>query len=330
MKPSALRFGLGISNCRPSSSVVAGVREAESLGAEIAFVAEDINCRDAFSLLALSAQATTSIRLSTGVVNPFTRNPTSLAMALATLDEISEGRAGLGLGTSSPALIEGQMGLSARASVQVMREATEIIRRLLAGETVSYAGQRFTYNDAVLEVRPVQNRVPVVFAAMGPRMLRLAGSLADGVLLNVGASTEYIGWAVSEIMTGAEAAGRTRDEITVAAWLTSYVTDTYDEGVRKAQEWLATMLSIPRQGELLLERAGFGTEILSNIRAHVSGYPHAGDRAEAARYVPVEVAEKLTLIGTVSQVVARISQYRDAGVDIPVLGLPALRQVLTQ
>jgi 5,10-methylenetetrahydromethanopterin reductase len=329
MDASSPRFGLGISNCRPSKGVVAGVREAEDLGAEVAFVAEDINCRDAFSLLSLSAHATTRIRLSTGVVNPFTRNPTSIAMAVSTLDEVSEGRAGLGLGSSSPGLIEGQMGLSARRSVQVMREATEIVRLLLSGDLFNYTGEIFTYTDAVLEVRPVQNTVPIVFAAMGPKMLRLAGSLADGVLLNVGASTEYIRWAVAEIVAGATAAGRTRDDITVAAWLTAYVTDTYDEGVRNAQEWLATMLSIPRQGELLLDRAGFDTTILRDIRAHVSGYPHAGDRVAAARYVPVEVAEQLALIGTAARVSARIDEYRDAGVDVPVLGLSALRHVMS-
>src|SRR5579864_3188106 len=76
------RFGLGISNCRPVHAVVEGVRRAEALGAEIAFIAEDVNCRDAFELCALSAAQTERIRLATGVVNPYTRNPTSLAMAI--------------------------------------------------------------------------------------------------------------------------------------------------------------------------------------------------------------------------------------------------------
>ena len=105
------RFGLGISNCRRARGVVSAVQEAEQYGAEIAFIAEDVNCRDAFELGALSATATDHIRIATGVVNPYTRNPTSLAMAVATLDEISEGRAVLGLGTSSPSLIEEQMGI---------------------------------------------------------------------------------------------------------------------------------------------------------------------------------------------------------------------------
>jgi 5,10-methylenetetrahydromethanopterin reductase len=319
------RFGLGVTNCRSVRGVVEAVKDAEKRGAEIAFVAEDVNCRDSFELCALSAMATTRIRLATGVVNPYTRNPTSLAMAIATLDEISEGRAVLGLGTSSPSLIGEQMGLLVGKPVGVMREATEIVRALLAGEPVTYAGQRFMYRDARLEVRPVQERIPVFYAAMGPLILRLAGRLADGVLLNVGASVEYIRWAVQQIRLSASDAGRDTSDVTIAAWLTAYVTDEYEDGLRKAREWLATMLSIPRQGELLLEQSGIDTGILPAIRRTFSAYPHRGDREAAGREVPPEVAERLALIGTVERVSERIAEYRAAGVEIPVLGPGAVR-----
>lgn len=322
------RFGLGVTNCRTVKGVVQAVQEAESLGADVAFIAEDINCRDAFELAALSAVSTSTIRLSTGVVNPYTRNPTSLAMATATLDEVSEGRAQLGLGTSSPSLIQGQMGIPAGGSLDVMREATEIVRLLLAGEAVTYPGSRFTYAHAQLEVRPVQARVPIYFAAMGPRMLQLAGEIADGVLLNVGASTQYVVWAVEQIKMGAAAAGRDPADIVIAAWLTAYVVEDRAEGLQKAKEWLAGMLSIPRQGELLLERAGFDTSILTGIRQHHNAYPHQGDRAAAAQFVPAEVAEALSLIGTAAQVRHRIEEYRAAGVQVPVLGIASLRALL--
>lgn len=319
------RFGLGISNCRRARGVVSAVQEAEQYGAEIAFIAEDVNCRDAFELGALSATATDHIRIATGVVNPYTRNPTSLAMAVATLDEISEGRAVLGLGTSSPSLIEEQMGIPVGKSVAVMREATEIVRLLLAGGSVTYPGARFIYREAHLEVPPVQPRIPIYFAAMGPLMLQLAGRLADGVLLNVGASVEYVRWAVAEIQVGARKAGRQPEDITVAAWLTAYVTDDYEFGVQSAREWLASMLSIPRQGEILLERSGIDASILPGIRQHHGAYPHRGDREAAARYVPPEVADRLALIGSPERIAERIAEYRAAGVDVPVLGPAALR-----
>lgn len=324
------RFGLGISNCRPVTNVVQGVRDAEERGAEIAFIAEDVNCRDAFELAALSASATGRVRLATGVVNPYTRNPTSLAMAAVTLDEISDGRAVLGLGTSSPSLIETQMGIPAGRGVRVMRETTEIVRSLLAGEMVTYGGERFRYAEAQLEIRPVQERIPIFYAAMGPLMLRLAGALADGVLLNVGASTEYVRWAVGQIAAGAARVGRDPRAVTVAAWLSTYIGQDQVENLRRARQWLATMLSIPRQGELLLGESGIDVSILEPIRERYQAYPHRGDRAAAAQFVPDEVAQRLALVGTVDQVRDRIQEYRQAGVDIPVLSTGAIRALFPE
>jgi 5,10-methylenetetrahydromethanopterin reductase len=319
------RFGVGVSNCRGVEDLVAGVQLAEELGAEIAFIAEDIGCRDAFELCALSALRTSKIRISTGVVNPYTRSPVSLAMAAATLDEISQGRATLGLGSSSAALIERQSGIQRQKPVVTMREAAEVIRRLLGGETVSYQGNAFQIFEAKLQVKPIQDKVPIVFAAMGPLMLRLAGNLADGVLLNVGASTEYVRWAVSEVERGAKIANRDSAEVPVAAWLSAYITEDYESGLQRAREWLSTMLSIPEQGELVLEHSGIDVGMLEAIRRHVQGYPHAGDRRAAADYVPPDVAKRLALVGTKALVLKRIEEYRQAGVSIPVLGLPALR-----
>ena len=319
------RFGLGITNCRAHADVLAGVELAEQLGAEIAFIAEDINCRDAFQLCALAASRTTRIRLSTGVTNPYTRTPTSLAMSLATLDEVSAGRAALGLGTGSPTLIEEQMGIPHAKPVRLMQETTQVVRALLTGDPVAFDGEILRYRDARLEVRPVQDRIPIFFAAMGPQVLEMAGQVADGVLLNVGASTEYVRWAIERVRAGERAAGRDPGHVTIAAWLTVYLTDDYADGLERARRWLATMLSIPRQGELLLEHAQLDMSILPGIRKHVSGYPHRGDPRAAARFVPVEVAEKLTVIGDATRARSRLEEYRDAGVELPVLPITAIR-----
>jgi len=321
------RFGLGISNCRPALEVIDGVERAEGLGAEVAFVAEDIGCRDAFQLLAGAAATTERIRLATGVINPYTRNPTSVAMAVVTLDELSRGRAVLGMGSSSPHLIEEQMGIIHGPPVRVMRESAEIVRALLRGDEVTYAGERFQYQRARLQTSSEGRHVPIFFAAMGPRTLRLAGRMADGVLLNVGATAEYVTWAVVEIKRGAEQAGRDSAEITVAAWLTTYVSDDRGRALDRAKRWLAHTLSIPRQGELLLEHAGGDPAVLLPIRERVQAYPHGGDPAAAVSFVSDELAERMTLIGDVAEVKARIAEYREAGVQIPVLSISALGKV---
>jgi 5,10-methylenetetrahydromethanopterin reductase len=323
------RFGVGVTNCRPAHHVLAAASDAEDIGAEILFCAEDVNCRDAFALLAAGATATTRIRLGTGVVNPYMRNPTSLAMAAATLDEMSGGRALLGLGTSSPDLITTQMGIERGSPHRVMREATAVVRGLLAGEVVTAAGTRFVYQNARLAVLPVQPRVPIFFAAMGPRMLRLAGEIADGVLLNVGASPEYIRWAIARIHEGATEAGRDIADVTIAAWLSVYIGDEKDALMRRAAAWLATMLSIPGQGELLLAHGGFDTAILSELRREVRAYPHAGNAEAAGRHISSEMVEEMTLVGSLDHVRRRLTVYREAGVQLPVLSIAAARALAT-
>jgi 5,10-methylenetetrahydromethanopterin reductase len=321
------RYGLGVSNCRPGTAVVNAVAEAERLGAEAAFVAEDIGCRDTFALLSVAASRTDTIRLFTGVVNPYTRAPISLAMGAATVHELSGGRAGIGLGTSSPALITGQLGLPHERPVRAMREATEVLRLLWSNTPVSYQGDLIHLEGAHLDIRVPSGKIPVYFAAMGQQMLRLAGRLADGVLLNVGASVDYVRWAVDQIRSAAEAVDRDPQDITVAAWHTAYLDDDEEVAVKKARRWLAGTLSIPGQGELLLEHSGCSSEILGPIRELVSAYPHGGDPDRAAEYVSEEVARRLTLIGSAGEVVKRVAEYRAAGVDLPVLAISTLRAV---
>ncbi|HZS94139.1 MAG TPA: LLM class flavin-dependent oxidoreductase [Chloroflexota bacterium] len=322
-------IGLGINNCRTVADVVDQVAEADRLGAEIAFISEDVNCRDAFQLAALAAVRTDKIRLATGVVNPYTRNPTALAMSIATLDEISQGRAVLGLGSSSPSLVRDQMGLVHAGSVVRMRETVEIVSRLLAGEEVSFGGKHFRYASAKLEVPTVQGKIPIYLAAMGPAMLRLAGMMADGALLNVGASLEYTQWAVAVIRAGEAEAGRPPGSVRVAAWLAVYLNPDRRVALARARSLLATMLSIPGQGELLLERSGEPIDLLGEIRRRYQAYPHRGNLEAAAELIPDDLAERLTFIGDRAAVRKKMEQYRAAGIDVPVVGPAALRYLLT-
>lgn len=321
------RFALGVSNCRAAADVVDAVVRAERLGAERAFIAEDVNCRDAFALAAVAAERTHRIHLGPGVANPYTRAPNSLAMAVATLDDISAGRAFLGLGSSSKALIEGQLGIEHGSSLPVMTETIEVVRRFLSGKPVTFTGRRYRLHEARLAVPARQSHLAIVVAAMGPRMLALAGRLADGVLLNVGATPEYVRWAVEQVRAGARSAGRAGAEITIAAWLSVYITDDVARTLPRVRAWLAGMLSIPGQGELLLAHAGVDASILAPIRAAVSAYPHSGDATVAARSVPVEAAMRMAVIGDVAAVRARLNEYRAAGVELPVMGIEVLERL---
>jgi len=320
------RLAVGVSNCRPLANVLETIVGAERLGAGCVFVAEDIGCRDSFALCTAAAQTTSTIKLAVGVANPYTRSPMSLAMAAATLDEASDGRAVLGLGSSSPEMLH-QLGLAQQKPLRVMREAVEVVRALLTGESVTHDGEILRYRDSVLNARPVQSQVPIYFAAMGPQMLRLAGRIADGVILNVGASPAYVRWAVSQVTTGVVAAERSQSDVTIAAWMSVYRTDLDDQSEERARQWLARVLSIPRQGELLLQQSPYRRGMLDDIRNHVTGYPHSGDAGAAARYVPDELLQDMVVLGDAPYVRGRIEEYRRAGVDLPIVPLSTMRDL---
>lgn len=320
------RLGVGVSNCHPLANVLETIADAERLGAESVFVAEDIGCRDSFAICTLAAQTTSSIHLAVGVANPYTRSPMSLAMAAATLDEASNGRAILGLGSSSPEMLD-QLGLAQQRSLRAMREASEVVRALLTGESVTHEGAIFQYRDSVLAARAVQPRLPIYFAAMGPQMLRLAGRIADGVILNVGASPAYVRWAVSQVAGGVVDAERSLSDVTIAAWMSVYRTDRDGQSQERARQWLARVLSIPRQGELLLQQVAHPEGMLDDIRGHVTGYPHAGEARTAARYVPDELLQDMVVVGDAPYVRGRIEEYRRAGVDLPIVPLSIMRDL---
>ncbi len=295
------RLALGISNCRSVTSVPKEIALAESLDIRSAFIAEDIGCHDAFQLAATAASRTSKITMTIGVANPYTRSPYALAQSYLTLSELSGGRARLGLGSSSRGVIEGQLGLTYGHPLEVMRRAVQRIR-------------------ADLDASAPEREMPLLLAAMGPRMLRLAGMLADGVLLNTGAGPDYIRWAVAIVRSGAAEAGRRPEEVSIAVWVPVYLGDDREAALERARRWAAGMLSIPAQGELLLEKAGIDSSILPEIRRLYQAYPHTGDLSAAARLLQDDITTRLAIVGDVSFAMSRLEDYVEAGADTLVVG----------
>jgi alkanesulfonate monooxygenase SsuD/methylene tetrahydromethanopterin reductase-like flavin-dependent oxidoreductase (luciferase family) len=163
----------------PRAEVLSIVKAIDALGYETIFVPEAWG-RDAFTTLGWIASETRHVRLGTGIVNVFSRTPALIAQSIATLDEISGGRAVLGLGTSGPIVIENWHGMVFERALQRTRETVEIVRLALAGARVDYAGQIFTLKGFRLGFRPVRDRIPVYLASMGPKNNALTGQIADG------------------------------------------------------------------------------------------------------------------------------------------------------
>ena len=179
---------------------------AERSGFRTVWFAENLFQRGILPAASASAVATRTIGIGIGVFNPFNRHPSLMAMEAAALDELSAGRAILGLGVGVPPLIDRIAGF--RRPLAAMRDTVAIARGMLAGGTVTHLGAVFSAEEIGLGFAPLRPDIPIHIAAMGPRMLRLAGEIGDGVLISNMCPPAFTGHAIALAAEGAAAAGR--------------------------------------------------------------------------------------------------------------------------
>jgi probable F420-dependent oxidoreductase len=186
--------------------------QAEELGYTDLWTSE-VNATDAFTPLVVAAMATSRTRLGTGIVNPFTRGPLTLAMHAASLNELAPGRVVLGLGSSSLPVVEHWNGVTFERPLSRMRDTLLVVRRLLGNETVSERLSTLEVRRAKY-VRPVENRIPIYVAALRPNMLSLAGQTADGVIINLLYASD-VPRVVKVVRSAARQAGRDPSEVEI-------------------------------------------------------------------------------------------------------------------
>lgn len=188
----------------PVAEVAEVARLADEAGYDYFLVPDEGLTRDVFVALTAVAMATKRIKFGPAIANPYTRHPIASATAMASLDELSGGRAFMGYGIGG-SLVLGPLGYKIERPLRIIREAIEITRLLYSGEPVNYQGDFFTCNDVRLRfgVRPI----PIYFAARGSQMLRLGGELCDGQFLS-GKAKFDLTRTLDDIHTGAAKSGR--------------------------------------------------------------------------------------------------------------------------
>jgi alkanesulfonate monooxygenase SsuD/methylene tetrahydromethanopterin reductase-like flavin-dependent oxidoreductase (luciferase family) len=236
-----------------------------------------------------------------------TRSVPLTAMGFATLASAAPGRVFAGVGTSSPAVVEGWHGLEMPRPVAIAREYLPALRRALAGERLTADGEYVRSRGFRLTLAPAT--VPIVLAAINPRMLRLAGELADGVLLTWG-TDEELAAKVGAVRDGARAAGRDPAEVRTLAVVYAYAGPRTAEARERLRRFLTLYASLPTH------RASFrGALDLDEFAARWE----AGDRAGAAALVDDEVIDRTTAFGSPERVAARVRDLWAAGVEVPLL-----------
>jgi len=301
-----LQLGLTIhSGDHSLNDILDYVKEAEALDYDGFWLTEESG-KEAFSLLALAADKTSKIRIGTGIVNIYSRTPTLLAMAISTVDNLSDGRAFLGLGTGGIGFIERGHGLKLEDPLGRMKEYVTIIRRLLQGERFSYRGRYFNIRDFRLREKPKRKDVPIYLAALNPKMQQLAGEVADGVIVNM-LTDDGLKEVRENIKIGAERSGRDPSRVGVYALSMTLCGDTEDalEAMKKV---VAFYCASPHYHHII-QGVGYG-----DVAKQIEVLWNKNQRDQALKLVPDELVQKVTLTGSPQRIKERINGYLNAGV----------------
>jgi alkanesulfonate monooxygenase SsuD/methylene tetrahydromethanopterin reductase-like flavin-dependent oxidoreductase (luciferase family) len=276
-------------------------RRADTLGFESLWVTHGTG-RDALLTLAAYAQVAPRARLGTGVIPIYPRHPVLLAQEALTLADVTGGRLILGIGVSHRPSMEDALGLDMGDPIAVMREYVSVLREALGGRVEHRGGRyRVRWQSGLLKVPPAP---PVLLAALGPRMLELAGEIADGVVLWL-CSPEYIrAEAIPALRRGRGRRGLSLDGFEVVAAVPAALTVDRAAGVAAFKAELVRYLALPFY-RTMLAGSGFAAEVA------------AWDRAPRPESVPDRLAAALGAVGDFATLQAFMDAHRQAGVTLP-------------
>jgi len=290
----------------PREELLYYARLVDDLGYDAIFVPEAWS-RETFSTLGWLAANTSRVKLGPGVANVFSRTPALLAQAIATLDEISAGRAVLGLGASGPIVIEKWHGLKFEHALRRTRETVEIVRLALSGSKVDYDGEIFKLRNFRLGFKPPRERIPIYIGSIGPKNNAQTGRIADG-WIPIWLPLEGIREARLEL----------NGPVDVAPYVMTCVTDPEDQAYDLVRPHLAYYVG--GMGTFyrdVMSRFGFPDEA-----ARIHSLWQSGKRKEAIASVSNEMVARVAIVGSAAQCRARLDEYRRLGVDMPVLVIP--------
>jgi F420-dependent oxidoreductase-like protein len=299
--------------------LIATVQEAEDLGYDSVWTAEAYGS-DAATILAFIAARTERIKLGSAIFQMPARTPAMTAMTAATIDQLSGGRMLLGIGSSGPQVAEGWHGQRFARQLQRTREYVSVVRQALARERVEYHGETIELplpdgpgKALKLMIAPVQERLPIYLAAIGPKNTALAGEIADGWLPTF-FSPEHVADVRALLEEGAERSGRSLEGFDIAPVVNAYVSDDLERSRDAMRPGLALYIGGMGSRERnfynrLVQRYGFEAEA-----QEIQDLYLAGQKEEAARAIPSALIDLVSLCGPADAVRDRLAAFRDAGV----------------
>jgi alkanesulfonate monooxygenase SsuD/methylene tetrahydromethanopterin reductase-like flavin-dependent oxidoreductase (luciferase family) len=304
--------GLGLFlTALPAGVAIDFSKRAEDAGFRSCWFPE-ITFADSFGPATVASMRTKRVGIGTGVVGIWSRSAVTMALQAATLHQLSGGRLLLGLGVQARGYVQGWHGQTYRQPITAMRDFIAILRAAFSGELVSYEGEVFSVRNFHLDMELPQPPPKIYVAANGPRMIELAGEVADGI---VGwfQSLEYVrDVTMPALRRGAERAGRSLDDFDTTVGFPAVVTRD-DSGVELAKGQVMMYASALGSAPAYLESAraaGFSAEAEA-----IGERVRAGDLRGAVEQVSDEMAAAMVMAGSVERVRERIERYRAAGLN---------------
>jgi 5,10-methylenetetrahydromethanopterin reductase len=303
----AMEFGVCDIAVDPTDQFLELVRHMEESGWDYLWVVDCVlHSRDSFAYLGAASQHARRLRLGTNIVNPVSRHPAVNLVGITTVDDLTAGRAVFGVGLGSDYYLR-EIG-EPPSTRKLVEEMVVQCRRLLAGDTVTWRGERFAMDQAKLRYYTERRPIPIYVAATGPKMLELGGEVGDGVFVHVGANPKTVAFAVERVRAGARRAGRDPDAVDISLFLFCSISPDRRECLDDCRMASALIVSrVPDYARIM----GYDAKLVAEIR---ETWKRSSSAATAGRLVPDEWVEDLNLVGTPAEVVNRIESLAALGI----------------
>lgn len=310
MKPVGLYF----TDRLPIWKEIEYCKLAEEKGFHSVWQGQSRMARDSILPLTAIATVTKRLKLGSGVIHTWTRNPAMIAVIFSTLDEISRGRALLGIGALWEPMAS-KIGIEQKSPLLAVREYVQVLQRLFKMETVTFHGEHVNLTEIRLE-RPT-NYIPVYVGATGFKMIKLAGEIADGVVLNYMVSPEYNKSAMRYLKEGALKSGRSLNAIDRPQLVTCSINTDSQKAIDAVRPMVTEYLGMEPH---IMKMSGVRESLVNEIRETLGGWPpKPGGLERATALVDDKIVQLLTASGTADECRKKVHAYVDEGCTCPLL-----------
>lgn len=304
-----MKFGFGRVPLEDYQENIEFVQLGEQLGFDFAFTSDQTFYSDPYIYLAAIGQSTKKINIGVGVTNPFTRHPAMTARSIGTVEKFAPGRTWLGLGGANRKELIDPLDIDGLYTAEKIKEMTEICKGLFSGERIQYRGKHFKADDIELKFT-TRSDLPVFVAGRGPKILQVAGQVADGAMLGGFSQPGGLNYAINEVRRGAEQAGRELSELEIFSWVYTIITDNRAAGLDAVRHSATHIV-----GGAPLSMCEAINLPMDDVVELKSAYVNEGI-PQAAKVISEELIDAFTIVGNADEVIDRIHMMQDLGLTV--------------